>query len=93
MYEFDLKAFDFCRSNGLRYTRYADDTTISGKNITSSFPIISYISSLLLQYGYLLNNQKTKVMNQSQRQIITGITVNKKLNVPLEYRKKIRQEI
>ena len=40
-----------------------------------------------------LNDKKTHVINKSSRQYITGIVVNKKVQVNVNYRKKIRQEI
>ena len=40
-----------------------------------------------------LNEKKTIVIPKNKRQVVTGITVNEKLQVPNYYRKEIRKEI
>ena len=43
--------------------------------------------------GFSLNDAKTKVYRSHQRQMVTGIVVNEKINIPKSVRKKIRQEM
>lgn len=92
MLDFDNKLFSFCRKKQLRYTRYADDITISGNDIIVP-EIISYVNVLLKEYGFRINEKKTKVLGRGICQHVTGITVNQKLQASRQYRMKVRQEI
>ena len=40
-----------------------------------------------------LNKKKIHIITNNKRQEVTGIVVNKKLQVPKNYRRKIRQEV
>lgn len=84
----------FYNNFALRYTRYADDITLSGsfQNI-SPRQAIAKISQKLFSYGFSLNINKIKVQRKGHRQIITGITVNDVVNVNTKYRKNLRLEI
>ena len=55
--------------------------------------IIRFIRENLYKYNLELNNEKIHLINNSRKQKITGIVVNEKLQVDINYRKKIRQEI
>ena len=43
--------------------------------------------------GFEINPKKTKICPQGQQQIVTGIVVNEKAQVPKTYRRNLRQEI
>ena len=43
--------------------------------------------------GFSLNDAKTRILRRHQRQIITGVVVNEKINVSKSVRRKIRQEM
>lgn len=76
-------------SQGCRYTRYADDITISG--IFRVSEMIRLVSGELFKLSLRLNKEKTRVMGKGSRQEVTGIIVNSsKLSVPKEMRRKIR---
>lgn len=70
------------------YTRYADDLTFSGQEYSSGF--IKKVYSVVKSYGLKVNYSKTKIKWRNQRQSVTGIVVNEKLNIPVELRKKVR---
>ncbi|MCV9386992.1 reverse transcriptase family protein [Reichenbachiella ulvae] len=91
MYDFDSKLADFCLERKIRYTRYADDIAISGD--FDEKEAIDYITDLLKGLDLELNPSKTKIMCQNQRQIVTGIVVNKKNQIPRKERLKLRQEV
>ena len=91
-----MKAFDenvatYAIKKKWRYTRYADDLTFSGDGNVSE--LIRVVSKLLLDEHLYPNVKKTRVAHQNARQEVTGIVVNKKIQTPKPYRKKIRQEI
>lgn len=84
------------------YSRYADDlffstsnslfpTALARKSDTESNVIIGEELKLeILRAGFLPNEEKTSLKPISQRQVVTGIVVNSRTNVPREYIKNIR---
>ncbi len=88
----DDTLFCYCRKRNIQYTRYADDLVFSGNDLKPQY-LISYVKMLLSHQRLSLNEEKTKVMGQGRRQSVTGVVVNKIIQVPREYRDKIRQEI
>lgn len=90
--DMDDAIYRFCAENGnLRYTRYADDISISG-DLDPHF-VISEVSKIVVAYQLKINKEKIAVARQHNRQIVTGIVVNKKLQAPKDYRKSIRLEM
>lgn len=96
--EFDEKLENICSLSEYKYTRYADDITISSnKKISSSE--VDYLSKTIEQFLQTincflkLNTAKTKILRPGHRKIITGVLVNKTLNVPKELISEIRLEI
>lgn len=77
------------------YSRYADDITFStnhyNKHEGSQF--IFEIKTILSQFGFDLNDKKTKIMGRSERQLVTGLVVNEKVNVRREYIRNIRSSL
>lgn len=91
-----LKNFDdyigkYCKERNIQYTRYCDDLTFSGDFDTKNLK--NKVRAFLEMLGFNLNEKKTRIITRSQRQIVTGIVVNEKINTPVSYRKKIRQEM
>ena len=91
MCEFDNTVGSWCGKHGVAYTRYCDDMTFSGNFNPNE--VIKYVRFELRKMGFFLNNKKTIVAHKSNKQIVTGIIVNKKLNIPRKYKKDIRQAI
>lgn len=91
MKDFDNLVGEWCNERGIRYTRYCDDMTFSGD--FNHVEVISFVKEELKKMGFYLNDKKTIVARKGQKQIVTGIIVNEKINTPLLYRKKIRQEL
>ncbi len=91
MFDFDERVGEWCNEKGIVYTRYCDDMTFSGDFDESD--VISFVSEELKKYGFYLNEKKTRSVLNSQRQTVTGIVVNDRLNVPSDYRRRIRQEV
>ncbi len=91
MREFDNVLGEWCKKRNVDYTRYCDDMTFSGS--FDEKEIIDYVIPLLCGFGLILNDKKTKVFTSSQKQIVTGIVVNKKMNVSKAYKREIRKEV
>ncbi|MEX5571137.1 reverse transcriptase domain-containing protein [Pseudomonas syringae] len=84
------------------YSRYADDLYFSTSN--SLFPLAlahksendsnviigEELKLAILAAGFTPNEEKTSLKPTSQRQIVTGVVVNSKPNVPKEFVKQIR---
>ncbi len=92
MFEFDERMLKWCKEHNLRYTRYADDISISGNAIEFS-EVIRTVRKQAHDFGCVLNETKTKVMTPGKRKVVTGLTVNDRVTAPRAYRRKIRQEI
>jgi RNA-directed DNA polymerase len=87
----DKRIFQYCKKRKLRYTRYADDITISGQ--FKAGYVIKFIRNVFLSEGFQIHERKIRLMKPHQRQEVTGIVVNKKLQIPREIRMEIRQEM
>ena len=88
---YDDKIFDYCKSKNIRYTRYADDLTFSGD--FNCKEVILFIRKVLSKTSFTINDNKTKFISRGNRQEVTGVVVNEKLQTAVTYRKKIRQEV
>lgn len=92
MYEFDNAVGDYCRAKHIKYTRYCDDMTFSGK-LDNIPELINFVESELKKHGFFLNRKKTKSVSSSSRQTVTGLVVNEKVNISSEYKRNIRKEM
>lgn len=91
LYEFDELIGQWCRARNITYTRYCDDLTFSGDY--NSAEVIRFVRLELKKLGFLLKEQKTRIQHPGQQQTVTGIVVNKKLSIPADFRRKLRQEL
>lgn len=91
MKPFDDAVARYTTENKIRYTRYADDMTFSGD--FDVLELLRYVRRELKRLGLSLNNDKTRLRKQGQRQEVTGIVVNCRPQLSKNLRKKIRQEI
>ena len=89
--DLDVELLNMCRSMGLRYSRYADDISVSGD--FNPLIIRREIRRIVHDHGFRINNRKTTLKRQHQRQMVTGIVVNKKLSIKNSEIKKLRQEV
>lgn len=88
----------FANKYRLNYTRYADDITFSCKgNISTLNRAVAYkdssgiaqigyeLKKIIEKNGFVINEKKIFIQGNNQRQCVTGLIVNEKLNVPREY--------
>ena len=83
-----MKPFDdymgkWCGEKNIVYTRYCDDMTFSGD--FDVIPVIHKVRNFLFSMGFELNKKKTKVVNNNNRQAVTGVIVNEKPQVSRAY--------
>ncbi len=90
---FDIRLIKLAKKYKLDYTRYADDLTFSTNNkkfLDTISDFHSELSKEIKQAGFEINNNKTRLQFQDSKQEVTGLTVNKKLNVDKSYFKTTR---
>ncbi|WP_242157368.1 reverse transcriptase family protein [Aestuariivivens sediminis] len=88
--ELDKKLRKYCKRFNITYTRYADDLTFSFH--FDKLPIIQITEIILIieDLKFKVNRKKFRWFYQNKRQIVTGLVVNKKVNVKREFYKNIR---
>lgn len=94
LFTFDWRMTWQCHRLGYDYSRYADDLVISGaekRHIHALFQMS--LDILAKHYKLAINPPKTKFMHKSQRQLVCGVVVNEKLNLPRRWRKNLRAEV
>lgn len=94
----DVRMIQLAKKYRLTYTRYADDLTFSSNKALPDELIYwddSYkrwvAGDVLVQAinktGFQINPEKTRYSKSSSRQIVTGLVVNKYVNVNQQYKK------
>ncbi|MBQ7141368.1 MAG: trypsin-like peptidase domain-containing protein [Bacilli bacterium] len=99
-YRMDRELSYLCNKYNCRYTRYADDITISTKMLYLPKEIAKFrdgqvilssnITDTIKNEGFTINIDKLKISPNTDRQEVTGLIVNKKVNVQKVYIKKLR---
>src|SRR5699024_8301969 len=89
--QLDNRIGNFAKKKGIRYTRYADDLTFSGD--FEEGVVINFVKKVFKEYGFTINEQKTRVRLESQQQEVTGIVVNEKLQASRKYRREFRKKM
>jgi len=77
---------------GVSYTRYADDLTFSGP-ADEVKRMIPFVRKVVEEEGFKVSRKKVRLMGAGRRQVVTGVVVNQKLNVPRYYRRWLRAVI
>ena len=91
----DVRLSGLAQSLGLTYTRYADDITFSSNHnvFREDGPFWEKLRSIISECGFTLNEKKTRLLRPWDRQEVTGLTVNGKVNVSRRYLKNLRAEL
>jgi RNA-directed DNA polymerase len=86
MHEFDEKIFQWCRSQQITYTRYADDLTFSSNTKEVCLLIEAAIQEIVrgLPYPRLrINDKKTIHLSKKNQRRITGVVINNEGNISI----------
>ena len=96
----DARLAKFASVAHCSYTRYADDICLStGRKdfprllaeLIDRMPVLNPdLRAVITSQGFAINEDKTRLMPRFQRQRVTGVVVNEKLNVPREYYRHLR---
>ena len=87
--EMDEELIRFCSLCNITYTRYADDLSFSSNQYFTS-DVVKAIRTIIIKYQFKVNEKKFRLSSSKSKQSVTGITVNKKLNVDRTYIRNIR---
>ena len=85
----DKKLQAYCLENHITYTRYADDLSFSADYKIDEH-IIDELKSIITEHRFQLNSDKFRIRSANKQQSVTGVVVNKKLNVNRTFYKKTR---
>ncbi len=88
-YNLDNELQQFCDTNALSFSRYADDLTFSADSKIQSDTILDIVS-IINKHNFSINEKKFRIQSSNRKQTVTGLIVNKKLNVDRKLIRKIR---
>lgn len=99
----DIHLCKLASSNGCTYSRYADDITFStnrpdfptsiAKTVAGQkhkWEVGDGLQKIVTLTGFTINAKKTRMQYQGSRQAVTGLVVNRKVNIRTEYRRTVR---
>jgi RNA-directed DNA polymerase len=90
LWHMDLRLQRLATIHGFAYTRFVDDLTLSGEWRLLKF--LRLVPRIIESEGFRVN-EKTLPMDRGERQVVTKLVVNGKINVPRERRRAIRKEV
>jgi RNA-directed DNA polymerase len=79
----------FSETHRINFTRYADDLSFSS-NQPFSQDLIDRLIELISSHGFEVNPKKLRLKSSFRKQMVTGLTVNTKVNVDRKILKKVR---
>lgn len=78
----DQKILEVIAGKEISFTRYMDDLTFSSNSLNQLSPVVcSEIIKIISSDGWTINKAKSGIKFQYEQQKVTGVIVNKKLNV------------
>ncbi|HIC1473816.1 retron Ec67 family RNA-directed DNA polymerase/endonuclease [Klebsiella variicola subsp. variicola] len=100
----DVRLAKLASTNSCTYTRYADDLTFSTNKTDFPSHIAmqsaeniwipgSRVRKEIVRSGFSVNDKKTRLQYYDSRQDVTGLVVNKVVNVPSEYRRLVKSMV
>lgn len=96
----DQKLMKLAKIHKLSYTRYADDITFSSnrdfskyllkKDNNGKLELKNNLNRIIEDSGFRINKDKTRYTNTHNKQLVTGLIVNKFTNTDINYRRQTR---
>lgn len=89
----DYKLLKIAKKYRVDYTRYADDLTFSTndpKFLDNYESFYHEINGTIRRAGFSVNENKTRLQYRDSRQTVTGLVVNRKINIDRRYYKETR---
>jgi RNA-directed DNA polymerase len=102
--QMDAELGALAREFGCACTRYSDDITFSSNHpcFPTALAVVSReaggrvtklgvrLKTIIRKNGFEINERKTRLLTPSDRQTVTGLTVNEYANVPRDYVRNLR---
>ena len=90
--QLDRRLTGLAKRFNLKYTRYADDITFSSDyNVfQDDSEFMTEFKRIIADQHFIFNDKKTRLQKSNERQEVTGLVVNEKVNVVREYLRDIR---
>lgn len=94
VYDMDVKLASVAQKSNLKYTRYADDLTFSGEDISFELTL-SEIDRVIREEKFAIQRKKTRFLTEKKRKIVTGISVSsgEKLMIPKAKKREVRKNV
>jgi len=89
----DRRLAGLAKKCGFTYSRYADDLTLSGDDVTKVKMLVSITRKIVSEEGFRLNRKKTRVLRKGQQQRVAGVIVNDVAGLSRQERRRIRAAI
>jgi RNA-directed DNA polymerase len=99
----DMRLVRLAKAHRVKYSRYADDLTFSTRekefpamvascepDNPSSWKLGEELVAVIKHAGFAINPDKTRMQVRPSRQIVTGLTVNSKVNIRQDYSRSVR---
>ena len=88
----DKKLRRLSSRHGVKYSRYADDMTFSSMhNVYQEDSVfMKSLFSIIEEERFTVNPGKTRLQKRGERQVVTGLTVNDKVNTAHKYTRELR---
>lgn len=88
----DRKLKGLSKKFNIVYTRYADDITFSSKHnvYQSNSLFVRELNKIVVEQNFNINSNKTRLQKRGYKQVVTGLIVNEKINVPIKFIKETR---
>lgn len=88
----DTRFYNLCKIHRLRYTRYADDITISGRVIPEGIARLFF--EIISSAGFEVNESKVRFLKENDRKIITGLDISSGFpRVTRKFRREIQKDV
>lgn len=88
----DEKLTRLSHSEGLKYSRYADDLTFSSSDWIDNV-ILYKVRQDVEDAGFELNYSKTRFLGPGDQLEVTGVVINEKIQPPRKWRKFVRAKL
>ena len=89
--ELDKKIQALAENYNCKYTRYADDISISG---ATQLPPRAALEKILQEEGFKLSAQKFRITKRGQAHYVTGLSISEKTpHIPRRMKRRLRQEL
>jgi RNA-directed DNA polymerase len=100
----DVRLAQLSKSVSCTYSRYSDDLTFSTNKTVfpdalahrddepgSDWQLGDQLLHVISKSGFSVKDQKTRLQGRARQQVVTGLTVNKKVNIRARYYREARQ--